>query len=80
MPERKQMATVTVVTDDDTGMYHVGEPDGLFQQEELLEYLRMHGQKGKSEMLEHLAYMQFQILETWRIVNRAENCKAASAD
>lgn len=74
MPEKKTIATITVVTDDETGMYHIGEPDGLFQQYELLEYLQQHGQRGKLEMLEHLAYLQNQVIEAWRKVNSDALC------
>lgn len=73
MPERKQMVSITIVTDDDTGMYHIGEPGGLFQQGELLEYLQQRGQKGKLGILEHLAYLQNQVIESWRKVNSGDN-------
>lgn len=69
MPERKTLITITQVTDDDTGMYYIGEPDGLFQRDELTEYLKAHGQKGKRDLHEHIAYLQNQIIESWRNIN-----------
>ena len=78
MPETKAIATITQVTDDDTGMYFIGEIDGLFQREELIRYLKSHGKKGKQELHEHLAYMQSQVIQAWRDINSEKEKQESS--
>jgi len=75
MPERKKILTINVITDDDTGMYSIGEIDGIFQEDELFEFV---GDYNADNLIKHLAFLSYQ-------VHRVKNIKAfnennASAD
>jgi len=74
MPEREEILTISKVIDDDTGMYWVGEIDGSWQKHTLDEYLSAHGEKGKSELINHLAYLQYQVVDAWRERNNETDC------
>ena len=65
MPEKTPILIVNTITDDDTGMYFVGEIDGMFQRGQLQKYLRTYGIKGKDELLTHLAFLQHQVISEW---------------
>jgi len=78
MPERKTILEISKVTDDDTGMYCIGEIDGIFQKHTLDAYLSSHGEKGKSELINHLAYLQSQIIDAWREINNDTDCTACN--
>ena len=78
MPERESILTITKVTDDDTGMYRIGEIDGIFQSQSLGEYLSSHGEKGKTELINHFAYLQSQVIDAWRELNNETDCSACN--
>lgn len=60
MPERKTLATISVVTDDDTGMYAIGEIDGGFHLSiELREHIAAH---GSDDLLRQLAHMTSDVI------------------
>ena len=63
MPQRESLTTVTFITDHDTSTYHIGEIDGLFQKVQLYDYLRRFGEKGYTDLIAHLAYLQHQVVE-----------------
>ncbi len=63
MPEKMTMTKISVVTDDDTGMYSIGEIDGMFCKKELREHIESHGSQG---LIEHLAFLQYQVIEMKR--------------
>ena len=66
MPERKTLASITIITDHDTGMYHVGEIEGAFNHDELKAHIKKH---GYNELSFQLAYLQFQLVTAIREVN-----------
>ena len=43
MPQTEILANVTVVTDDDTGMWSIGEVEGQFFNDKLREHIESHG-------------------------------------
>jgi hypothetical protein len=69
MPERKQLAKISRVTDDDTGMYRIGEVEGAFQQDQLKEFISRYGKGG---LLSTLAYMTHQVVSAAREVNQGQ--------
>jgi len=66
MPERKTLVKIIKITDDDTGMYRIGEIDGGFSSEELLDYFNSHGEYGLNQLTSKLSHLQFQIWSAWR--------------
>lgn len=60
MPEREKLTEITYVTDHDTGMYKLGEVDGLFQEQQLEYYLNMY---GSEDLLRHLAFLTHQVIK-----------------
>jgi hypothetical protein len=70
MPERKKLANINIITDDDTGMYRIGEIDGGFYTEILREHIKKH---GITDLIEHLAYMMRTVLEIKQEINLEEN-------
>lgn len=73
MPQTENLVTITQVTDDSTGNYHVGEIDGLFQDHTLHEYLKRYGLQGQNDLLTHLAYLQHQVIAAYKEVTYSEN-------
>ena len=66
MPERKTMMSISRITDDDTGMYLMGEIDGSFPEEELEKYIDTYGGYGFNELVTKLSFLQFQVWKAWR--------------
>ncbi len=66
MPERKNLAKIDVITDCDTGNYHIGEVDGSFSESELRDHIKRHGHQ---EICAHLAYLQYQVWDCLRQLN-----------
>ena len=82
MPETRILVSITKVIDDHTGMYRLGEIDGLFQKPYLDDYLLSFGESGKIELINHLAYLQSQVINAWEaisIVTEHEQCAAKEA-
>ena len=78
MTTRKELVTISCVTDHDTGMYHMGEIDGIFQRDELEDYIRNY---GATELIEHLAYLVHQVVELRNKINGEEaqqGCQAGN--
>ena len=65
MPEKTPILIVSTITDDDTGMYCIGEVDGIFQKGQLLKHLQTYGITGKNDLLTHLAFLQHQVISEW---------------
>ena len=71
MSERKTLLEITYHSDDDTGMYRVGEIDyGLAGT--LDEYLKRFGQKGKKEIISALAYLIYEVEERFGKIPKSE--------
>jgi len=68
MSERVNLLSVSYHSDDDTGMYRVGEID--FGVSGTLEtYLDSYGQKGCGEILSALSHLTHSVIEANRKVN-----------
>ena len=68
MSQRKELLEITYHSDDDTGMYQVGEIDfgisGLLD-----EYLENYGYKGKKEIMDTLCYLIYEVEKRFREKN-----------
>lgn len=62
--ETKTICNIRYVTDCDTELYSCGEVDGAFDQEDLDNYLKTYGEEGKIKLINHLAFLQFQVIKT----------------
>ena len=74
--ETKKLATIEFITDFETPMYHIGEVQGAFNENELLDYVRSYGTK---DLLEHLTYLHFQIMTTVRMLNAIKDSEIGNA-
>ena len=59
MPERKEILKINVITDDDTGMWSIGEIDGIFQEDVLAEFIDDYGYE---HLVSHLAFLSYQVI------------------
>lgn len=75
MPERKNLAKIDVITDCDTGMYHIGEIDGGFSEEELRNHIENHGHE---KLCVQLAILQWQVWEAVRDINSKKQTGAVA--
>lgn len=66
MSNRKQIGTISFHTDDDTGMYEVGEMDGGWNSSELETYIKRY---GADKILVHLSYMASTVIDVNRKIN-----------
>ena len=64
--ESEKLATIKFITDFETPMYHLGEVQGSFNDEELKKYIKRF---GTTDLLSHLAFMQYQVIKVMREVN-----------
>ena len=76
MPEKKTIARISIITDDDTGMYSIGEVDGGFDRESLRQHIEDHGAGG---IINHLAYMTAMTVEIAREIQAEKQPEAFSA-
>ena len=60
MSEKMPLGNIYVHTDDDTGMYRVGEVDGGFHTESLRSHIDKY---GTADVLSHLAHMTSTVIE-----------------
>ena len=78
--ESENLVTVKFITDHDTGMYHIGEVDGLFQEHSLKSYIKRF---GSDELLNHMAFLTYQIIKARNEINsdhednQAKSCLTA---
>ena len=66
MSEKKQLAKIWTVADDDTGMYKIGEVDGGFNSIALEEHIKDH---GKDDLILHLSNMIYQVISKSREID-----------
>lgn len=71
--QTKSICNIRYVTDCDTELYSCGEIDGAFQYHELKNFIKIYGENGKNDLLHHLAYLQYQVIDIWR--NRVDNSR-----
>jgi hypothetical protein len=65
MSARKTLLTIEYHSDDDTGMYHVGETDfGIHG--DLDTYLKRYGYEGKKEIINTLSYLMYEVERRFR--------------
>lgn len=74
--EYETLCEIKQVVDFDTGMYHSGEIDGLFQQESLEDYLKKY---GAGELIAHLAFLTYQVISMNKKVAQESQDQAVSA-
>jgi len=68
MATRAKLLDVTYHTDDETGLYRVGEVD-FGVNARLQDYLRRYGIKGRDDILTTLAYLTHTVWEVWQRVD-----------
>jgi len=71
MPQRETLVHINVITDDDTGMYEIGEIDGIFQESQLEYWLNLY---GADKILNHLCSLIHQVKEVDRNRRPIETC------
>ena len=69
MAEKEPIAVISVITDDDTGMYSIGEVDGGFAKAELKQHIEDYGSGG---IINHLACMTAMVVEVSREIQSAK--------
>ena len=68
MSERRKLLTVEYHSDDDTGIYKIGEIDfGICG--ELQTYLESFGFEGKKEIVQVLGYLIYEVEKRWHEIN-----------
>lgn len=74
---KKQLTTVSYVTDTDVGYYSIGEVDGSFNEYELQQFIKGYGHE---QLCAHLAFLQFQVWEAVRKINSEQisECKVCN--
>ena len=75
MAEKEELGKITVVTDDDTGMYRIGEIEGGWNGK-IKDHIQDHGVNG---LLIHLAYMSTRVIEIHRESNSTNGNSDCSA-
>lgn len=76
MAETKQITALYVVTDSETSYDKIGDIDGGWMDEVWLEnHIRNHGADG---LFRAIAWMNFQVFETLRKVNREKDINSSS--
>jgi len=78
MTDRKKFLTISMITDDDCGMYQIGELDGGFDEQMLGQYLERHEIDGFNELCRKMCFLQMQICNSWRRHNSKQCGVSAS--
>jgi hypothetical protein len=68
--ETKKIVTLSYVTDTDVGYYNIGDVEGSFDENELKDFIKKFGHQ---ELSSHLGYLQMQIWNTAREINRIDD-------
>ena len=78
MPQTEILANVTVVTDDDTGMWSIGEVEGQFFNDRLKEHIESHGVDNILIQLNQMIYsaidMNRDIQNELQLIKEATEC------
>lgn len=75
--ETTSICNICYVTDCDTELYSCGEVEGAFDQETLEKYLQSYGERGKSELINKLAFLQWQVINSWRGIKTNDGINAS---
>lgn len=68
MPERKNITTLSVITDSETSYDNIGDIDGgTFDEQWLKEHIKAHGTEG---LFQQIAWMNYQVFDALRKVNQ----------
>jgi hypothetical protein len=73
MTQKHPIAAISTIIDDDTGMYKAGEVVGSFDEKDLNAFLNVYGENGKNDLLKHLAFMQYQVINAWLKKDKEES-------
>jgi hypothetical protein len=76
MAERKQIGSISIITDSETSYDNIGDVDGGFSDTELRKHIEAHGHEG---LCEKLTAMSWQVWNTLREIN-AEKDKSQSVN
>ncbi len=57
MASRETLLTVSMITDDETGLYHIGEIDSGIHVGTLKSFLKSYGHEGKKDLINSLAHL-----------------------
>lgn len=63
MSQTKTLLSVEIITDDETGMYSIGEFDYRICVGPVADYLREHGLKGRDELFKELSFLTCKVQE-----------------
>lgn len=75
MAETKEITRLVVVTDSETSYDNIGDIDGgHFNEEWLKRHIKAHGTNG---LFQQIAYMNFQVWEMMREINREADTSVA---
>ena len=77
MSQKKSLLEITVHTDDDTGMYSVGELDFGFHGR-CISYIEKHGYNGVKELLAMLGHLAFEVKEEYYKIEKRKPQNQAS--
>lgn len=81
MSDKRKLLTIVFHNDDETGMNYVGEVDGAFPEDVLGVFIKRFGDKGCSDLINHLAFLIYQVKNRQMIdaATNNERCDAKSA-
>lgn len=74
MAEKETLTELQFITDDDTGMYEIGEMWGGFDPYRLEKYIRRF---GPEELYKTLTHMSSQVFDTVRNINAEQSNQVA---
>ena len=77
MSQRKSLLTIDYHTDDDTGMYDIGEID--FGIRDLSGYLERYGSKGKDDIIRKLSHLIYRVEDRFQDIHQ-EQARPTSAN
>jgi len=77
MSQRKELLSITYHTDDDTGMYRVGEIDFGIRSLDLRDYIKHYGYQGVVDILANLGHLAYEVKkEYYEIKDKEPNTQA----
>lgn len=77
MAQRKDLISIEMVTDCETGLYRIGELDYGISVIAMENYLKNYGHEGRKELLYMLGFLSHQVCEYFERIQK-ENLSQAS--